>query len=113
MTVMNHEEVCVCWIQDYDISYPIGVVTIDKFEDFIKSYEDKIVKPNKNENIESVEIINQESSITWRLRYNDEYIKKTYYFLSDEQIIENKKDSSWGCSCYGFNYELLKINQLY
>lgn len=110
---MNHEEVYVCWIQDYDISYPIGVVTKDKFEDFIKSYEDKEVKKN-NENIENIEIIRDNGAITWLLKYNLEYTKKIYPMLTEEQIVERwRKDRSWGCNYKGFNFDLIKINKLY
>jgi len=102
------KKVYVCWEQHYDDPIWIpSVVTEDKFEEFIQHYKEKNVISNLD-NVENVEFIKNEFSITWKLTYKKEYIKKVYKWLTPEKI-----EREWyniGVSMIGFNYQIVTIN---
>lgn len=104
------DKVIVTYSQNYDVIEFIHVISEDKFEDYIKDFENNIVPEHNLEGkYESMEIDRRKDSINWKIVFTDEYISKVYHWMS----LEDVKKGNHHITYHGFDYFITDINDYY
>ncbi len=63
------------------------LITEDKFDEFLKTFENNILNNEKNPHFEEIVNFNKnEDSISWKIKLKDDYLSTTYSWLTAKQI---------------------------
>lgn len=103
-------KIYVVYSQNYDVIEYIYVLSEDKFEDYIKEYNDKLIPEHNLEGkFDSIEIIRNKDSVTWKIMFTDDYISKVYHWLALEDIKRDKRNIGY----YGFEFFTTEVNKYF
>lgn len=118
---MKNKKVYVIWWWEYDMSSPLAVIDVDKLDDYIEFYKNKIIENHNNNNwyhrkkpeIKKIDVDKREDQVVFSIHYNNEWVWETYHPVNPYQnlTLEEMIEKEFGVRHETFEYTLFEKNK--